>query len=115
MILCCGEALIDMLPRRTAADEPAFSPCAGGAVFNTAIALGRLGVKTSFFSGLSTHLFGVILADTLAARVAPGGRIALSGILIGQEDELLARYSAWFDALQVTREDDWVRIDGNRR
>lgn len=67
MILCCGEALIDMLPRRTAADEPAFTPCAGGAVFNTAIALGRLGVKTSFFSGLSTDLFGEILADTLAA------------------------------------------------
>jgi len=67
MILCCGEALIDMLPRRTVADEPAFTPCAGGAVFNTAIALGRLGVKTSFFSGLSTDLFGEILAETLAA------------------------------------------------
>jgi len=66
MILCCGEALIDMLPRRTAADEPAFTPCAGGAVFNTAIALGRLGVKTSFFSGLSTDLFGEILAEALA-------------------------------------------------
>ena len=55
------------------------------------------------------------LADTLAARVAPGGRIALSGILNGQEDELLVRYGAWFDDLQVTREDDWVRIDGCRR
>ena len=55
------------------------------------------------------------LADTLAARVAPGGRIALSGILNGQEDELLVRYGAWFDDLQVTREDDWVRIDGRRR
>jgi len=55
------------------------------------------------------------LADTLAARVAPGGRIALSGILDGQQDALLARYEAWFDALTVTREDDWVRIDGRRR
>jgi ribosomal protein L11 methyltransferase len=55
------------------------------------------------------------LADTLAARVAPGGRIALSGILAGQEDELLPRYGAWFDDLRVVREEDWVRIDGVRR
>ena len=54
------------------------------------------------------------LADTLAARVAPGGRIALSGILIGQEDALLVRYGAWFDDLRVANEDDWVRIDGVR-
>jgi ribosomal protein L11 methyltransferase len=54
------------------------------------------------------------LADTLAARVAPGGRIALSGILAGQEDALLARYGAWFDALHVAQEGDWVRIDGIR-
>ncbi len=55
------------------------------------------------------------LADTLAARVAPGGRIALSGILAGQEDDLLPRYGAWFDDLRVVRENDWVRIDGVRR
>ena len=36
MILSCGEALIDMLPRETTLGEPAFSPYAGGAVFNTA-------------------------------------------------------------------------------
>ena len=55
------------------------------------------------------------LADLLAARVAPGGRIALSGILAGQEDELLVRYGEWFTDLRVAREDDWVRIDGVRR
>ena len=54
------------------------------------------------------------LAGLLAARVAPGGRIALSGILVGQEDELLERYGEWFDALAVTCEGDWVRIDGVR-
>ncbi|ABA78411.1 carbohydrate kinase [Cereibacter sphaeroides] len=67
MILCCGEALIDMLPRETTAGEAAFAPYAGGAVFNTAIALGRLGAPAGFFSGLSTDLFGVQLAETLAA------------------------------------------------
>ncbi len=55
------------------------------------------------------------LADTLASRVSAGGRIALSGILVGQEDALLARYCPWFEHLQVAREGDWVRIDGRRR
>ena len=55
------------------------------------------------------------LAEVLAARVAPGGRIALSGILQGQEPELLQRYAAWFDDLQVAVDGDWVRIDGVRR
>lgn len=54
------------------------------------------------------------LAETLATRVAPGGVIALSGILHGQEDDLLARYSPWFDALEATRLDDWMRITGRR-
>ena len=54
------------------------------------------------------------LAGTLAARVATGGRIALSGILKGQETDLLARYSPWFAGLAVARLGDWVRIDGVR-
>lgn len=55
------------------------------------------------------------LAEVLAARTAPGGRIALSGILDGQEQALLRRYRPWFDNLAVAREGDWVRIDGVRR
>ncbi len=71
MILCAGEALIDMLPRRTAGGEDAFAPHAGGAVFNTAIALGRLGAETGYFGGLSTDFLGDVLVTSLAAsRVA---------------------------------------------
>lgn len=66
MILCCGEALIDMLPRLTAEGEPAFAPHAGGAVFNTAVALGRLGAPAGFFSGLSTDFLGRQLEAALA-------------------------------------------------
>lgn len=66
MILCCGEALIDMLPRESTAGEPAFAPYPGGAVFNSAIALGRLGVPVEFFSGLSSDLFGDLLRASLA-------------------------------------------------
>jgi fructokinase len=67
MILSCGEALIDMLPRISTGGEACFAPYAGGAVFNTAIALGRLGAPSAFFSGISTDMLGEILADTLAA------------------------------------------------
>ncbi|MFN7222829.1 MAG: carbohydrate kinase family protein [Paracoccaceae bacterium] len=67
MILSCGEALIDMLPRTSTQGEACFAPYAGGAVFNTAIALGRLGAPSAFFSGVSNDMLGEILADTLAA------------------------------------------------
>lgn len=67
MILCAGEALIDMLPRQSTLDESAFAPVAGGAVFNTAIAIGRLGTPVKFFTGLSTDLFGKKLEEALAA------------------------------------------------
>ncbi|MGJ8621601.1 MAG: carbohydrate kinase family protein [Yoonia sp.] len=67
MILCAGEALIDMLPRQTANGEAAFAPHAGGAVMNTAVALGRLDVPVQFFTGLSSDLFGDVLRGHLDA------------------------------------------------
>jgi len=67
MIVCCGEALIDMLPRESAAGESCFAPYVGGAVFNTAIALGRLDIPVGFFTGISTDFFGAMLIDTLKA------------------------------------------------
>lgn len=65
MIICSGDALIDMLPARLADGAEVFLPVPGGAVFNTAIALGRLGEETGFFSGLSTDMFGQRLASHL--------------------------------------------------
>ena len=55
------------------------------------------------------------LAPTLAARVRPGGLIALSGILQGPETALLQRYAEWFEDLQARQQDDWMRITGRRR
>lgn len=66
MIICCGEALIDMLPRVSAEGEDAFAPYAGGSVFNTALALGRLGLDAGFFTGLSSDMFGDILRKALS-------------------------------------------------
>jgi fructokinase len=67
MILCCGEALIDMIPSDTAGGELGYVPHPGGAIFNTAIALGRLGVPAGMLTGLSTDLFGQQLLDALEA------------------------------------------------
>lgn len=79
MILSCGEALIDMLPRTSTQGEACFAPYAGGAVFNTAIALGRLGAPSAFFSGVSTDMLGEILADTLTASKVDTRYLARSG------------------------------------
>src|SRR3546814_11254554 len=54
------------------------------------------------------------LADTLAARVAPGGRIALSGILAGRQAPLPPRYGAWLDDLPVAIGGAWGS-SGERR
>ncbi|UWR23594.1 carbohydrate kinase [Sulfitobacter sp. S190] len=67
MILSCGEALIDMVPDTTANGTAAFVPHSGGAVLNTAVALGRLGVPSGFFAGLSTDMFGAQLMAHLDA------------------------------------------------
>ena len=67
MILCCGEALIDMIPAQTADGVEAFVPHCGGAIFNTAIALGRLGAKAGLLTGLSSDMFGDQLAKALTA------------------------------------------------
>ena len=79
MILSCGEALIDLLPRTSTQGEACFAPYAGGAVFNTAIALGRLGAPSAFFSGISTDMLGEILTDTLAASKVDTQYCARSG------------------------------------
>ena len=67
MILCCGEALIDMIPTPTVSGRDGYVPHPGGAVFNTCIALGRLGVQTGMLTGLSTDMFGQLLTDSLKA------------------------------------------------
>lgn len=67
MILCCGEALIDMLPGMTANGDPAFVPHPGGAALNMAIALGRLGQPVGLLTGVGPDMFGNRLLAALAA------------------------------------------------
>ncbi|MEO5830776.1 MAG: 50S ribosomal protein L11 methyltransferase [Rhodanobacter sp.] len=56
-----------------------------------------------------------LLAPTFAAAAKPGAPFAISGILAGQQDELLQRYAEWFENLRVDTREDWVRISGRRR
>ncbi|TJZ91082.1 carbohydrate kinase [Paracoccus gahaiensis] len=61
MILCAGESLIDMVPQ-----DGAFRPLAGGAVYNTAIALGRLDRSTGYLWPISRDPFGDQILRPLA-------------------------------------------------
>ena len=55
------------------------------------------------------------LAPRFAAAAKPGAAFAISGILDGQQHDLLQRYGEWFDELRVASHDGWVRISGHRR
>ena len=65
MIICCGEALIDMVPLLPESGQISYAPLVGGAIFNTAIGLGRLGVQVGMLSGVSNDLFGQQLSQAL--------------------------------------------------
>ncbi|CAD5107685.1 50S ribosomal protein L11 methyltransferase [Zestomonas carbonaria] len=57
----------------------------------------------------------VQLAPQISALVKPGGRLALSGILAEQAEEVRAAYQAEFDLDPTADKDGWVRISGVRR
>jgi ribosomal protein L11 methyltransferase len=57
----------------------------------------------------------VELAPLLAARVRVGGRIALSGLLLEQADEVTAAYRPWFDIALTGAREDWGLLTGPRR
>lgn len=57
----------------------------------------------------------VALAAQITALVKPGGRLALSGILAEQADEVRAAYNDAFILDPTAVKDGWVRISGVRR
>lgn len=57
----------------------------------------------------------IVLAPLLARLNLPGGRLALSGILVEQADEVHAAYGAWYDFELPIEEDGWVLLSGTRR
>lgn len=67
MLIACGDALIDFVPTRSTEGREAVMPAVGGACLNVAIGMARLGAPTSFVGGISTDLFGRMIADHTAA------------------------------------------------
>ncbi|MDF3936537.1 50S ribosomal protein L11 methyltransferase [Pseudomonas citronellolis] len=57
----------------------------------------------------------VSLAGQLTSLVKPGGRLALSGILAEQAEEVRAAYAEAFELDPTAERDGWVRISGRRR
>ncbi|HEX7055489.1 MAG TPA: 50S ribosomal protein L11 methyltransferase [Burkholderiales bacterium] len=57
----------------------------------------------------------IVLAPLLASRTAPGGRLALAGLLEAHAAEVAHAYAAWFDLAPQRRTEGWVLLAGRRR
>ena len=67
MLLSCGDALIDFLPVKSADGRDAVVPVVGGSCLNIAIGMARLGVAAGFVGGISTDMFGRMIAEHATA------------------------------------------------
>ena len=63
MMLSCGDALVDFLPVKAIDGRDALVPAVGGSCLNVAIGMARLGAEAGFVGGISTDLFGRMIAD----------------------------------------------------
>jgi ribosomal protein L11 methyltransferase len=55
-----------------------------------------------------------VLAPLLVGRLAPGGRIALSGVLAAQAELVIAAYAPLIGLRVGAERDGWVRLEGRR-
>ena len=62
MLLSCGDALIDFVPAKATDGRDSLVPMVGGSCLNIAIGMARLGAPVSFVGGISTDLFGRMIA-----------------------------------------------------
>ncbi len=124
----CGSGILAIAARKLGA-----SPVVGTDVDAQAITASRDNaernqVEAAFYASdaLPTGTFDVLVANILtnplkalmpllAGRVNAGGRIALSGILAEQADEVLAIYNQHFDMRLWGTEDGWVCLTGSKR
>ena len=67
MLLSCGDALVDFLPVKSADGRDAAVPVVGGSCLNIAVGMARLGAPAGFVGGISTDLFGRMVADHASA------------------------------------------------
>jgi len=108
---------IDPQAIRTSIDNAGANGVAAEFVHVDALAPGTYGLVVANILASPLRL----LAPALAAHAKPGGRIALSGILAAQADEVLGAYASWFDmdasgaSGRVVCDGDWVLLSGTRR
>jgi ribosomal protein L11 methyltransferase len=55
-----------------------------------------------------------VLAPAICSHVRPGGRLALSGILSAQADDLIAAYAPWTPLAVAGASEDWICLAGTR-
>jgi fructokinase len=67
MLLSCGDALVDFLPVRSVDGRDAIVPVVGGSCLNIAVGMARLGAPAGFVGGISTDLFGQMIAEHASA------------------------------------------------
>ncbi|AWM04613.1 carbohydrate kinase family protein [Bradyrhizobium amphicarpaeae] len=113
MLIACGDALIDFVPTRNAGGREAVMPAVGGSCLNVAIGMARLGAPTSFVGGISTDMFGRMIADhatasnvdiALATRSDLQTTLAFVRIVAGES------HYAFYDAETATR--NWTYRPG---
>jgi ribosomal protein L11 methyltransferase len=57
----------------------------------------------------------MVLAPALANYCKSGGQLALSGILEAQSEDLILRYSEWFDMNPPIQLDAWILLTGTKK
>lgn len=106
MLISCGDALIDFVPTKNVDGREAVMPAVGGSCLNVAIGMARLGAPTGFVGGVSTDLFGRMIADHaassnvelgLATRSDHQTTLAFVRIVAGES------HYAFYDAQTATR------------
>lgn len=104
--MACGDALIDFVPTRSVEGREAVMPAVGGSCLNVAIGMARLGAPTGFVGGISTDLFGRMIAEhasasnvtlDLATRGDHQTTLAFVRIVAGES------HYAFYDAETATR------------
>ena len=63
MLLSCGDALIDFMPIKAMDGRDAYMPVVGGSCLNVAVAMARLDAPAGLAGGISTDLFGSMIAE----------------------------------------------------
>lgn len=114
MLISCGDALIDFVPTKNADGREAVMPAVGGSCLNVAMGIARLGAPTGFVGGISTDLFGRMIADHatasnvelgLATRSDHQTTLAFVRIVAGES------HYAFYDAETATR--SWTYRHGS--